>query len=211
MTLVDKNNYTCPSCNSAFKLNVYSSVNVSVTPHLKKLVLDDLINVYKCSNCRNNIVINQPFLYNDSQNNLIIWYIPDHISPAECLESASLVSLFGKNILRYVKTRSELIEKIRTFDHELNDIVIQVIKSQILADKYVHKGNRVNDVYFVNRRGSDLNFLAIYNNSTQQTVSTNYDHYWQLYKRCEQMNILNTEETEFIYVDYQYINELVNR
>lgn len=95
MSIIDRNEYECPNCKNKLMVQFCDSVNVDKDPRLKELILNGAINSTVCSTCGQRIVINQPFLYHDMSKKFMIYYIPEHVSPDEFLESVELVTLFS--------------------------------------------------------------------------------------------------------------------
>lgn len=74
MSDVTKKNIKCDKCGNEFEVQLYNSVNVSLTSTLKGSVLKDEINHFSCPHC--NSVIEKPFFYHDMQNKIMIWACP---------------------------------------------------------------------------------------------------------------------------------------
>ncbi|MDQ3020578.1 MAG: CpXC domain-containing protein [Bacteroidota bacterium] len=69
----------CPRCNKYSMVSIYTSVNVSVNPSLKKKVFSGDINKRICPNCAYKFEIVNKLLYHDMDNQFAIWYDPDGI------------------------------------------------------------------------------------------------------------------------------------
>lgn len=75
MSDVAKKNIKCDKCESEFEVQLYNSVNVSLTSELKESVLKNNINHFTCPHC--NSVVEKPFFYHDTQNKIMIWVWPE--------------------------------------------------------------------------------------------------------------------------------------
>lgn len=132
MSLESEIKENCPHCSVEQTLIFFNSVNVTLQPNLKIKVLNGKLNSQQCSNCKNEINIMSGFLYHDMENQLMINFKvakgDDELSKSEILSD-----LKGKGyIYRSVNSYPELIEKIKIFDLNLNDIIIEKVKSNLL-------------------------------------------------------------------------------
>ena len=63
----------CPVCNARFTARIWSSVNVSLDPHLKEEVMEGRLNQEKCSHCGYSGHSPDPFLYHDMDKKLMFY------------------------------------------------------------------------------------------------------------------------------------------
>jgi len=76
MTRVLKKVYKC-KCGNDIELSLYASVNISLNPELKKLVIDRKVNNLECSKCGDKEEIIYQFLYHDMDSKKMIWCYPE--------------------------------------------------------------------------------------------------------------------------------------
>ena len=136
MSLEQQIQHNCPHCNTIQDLKIYNSVNVTIEPELKNKVLQGKLNSQQCTNCKKEINIVSGFLYHDMVNQLMINFSPDSdndkISATKMLEDLKE----KKYLYRVVDSYPKLVEKIKLFDLNMNDEVVERVKldlKQILS------------------------------------------------------------------------------
>ena len=108
----------CSKCGAAFSSGQAGSVDVAGKTSLKDKIKDGTFFLHACPHCGAVSLCDEPFIYHDSANNLLV-----------VLSSASMSSpgLEGYTC-RLVGSVGELIEKINIFDAGLDDIAIEICK-----------------------------------------------------------------------------------
>lgn len=121
----------CPRCGRAQEISVWTSVNVTTDPDLKREVLDGNVARFKCRTCRHSTKIEYDLLYHDMTKRLYVWLkYPDEdgffgVDPA----AAALSEVLGEAyIRRVVPSYEELVEKIKIADAGLDDFEIEIVK-----------------------------------------------------------------------------------
>ncbi|MEQ8235288.1 MAG: CpXC domain-containing protein [Syntrophomonadaceae bacterium] len=209
MSIMNQGEYNCPTCETALRIDVYSSINVDRDPELKASVLNGKINSALCSGCGKKIVINQPILYHDMTNNYVIFYIPEHVDPHEHIKASEIFPFFGDYTMRYVTRLPELVEKINIFDHRLNDIAIQLIKMNFFNNETFNIDGSIQDIFFIGQRENLMGFRVINNNDKFQTVTIEREHYTPIFDSLKQLDILNPDSDQCIYVTNDYLLKLL--
>lgn len=67
---------TCPNCQNQFQVPVEQILDVQADPDAKARLLNGLVNLAVCPNCRMGGSLNLPFLYHDSNKELALVYMP---------------------------------------------------------------------------------------------------------------------------------------
>ena len=144
--------WVCDSCGKEQVCKVWASINTQLDPELKLKLIDGTLNFFNCQN--QNCWDTKRFvdiLYHDMDKGLMIWLMQNYSSQNSINELAnSLVNfcdLNQKRILRIVKTRTELIEKIMITDDGLDDRVIEVLKSVFVQQNKIDSGLECNLLY----------------------------------------------------------------
>lgn len=121
----------CPHCQHSQELFFYQSVNVTLDSSLKQLVLDGKLNSQSCSNCGKEINIVTGLLYHDMEKRIMLHFKED-FDTDELNDFKRFQDLKDRGyIYRHVQTYPALIEKIKIFDMELNDLVVDTIKAEL--------------------------------------------------------------------------------
>lgn len=66
----------CPACSVIADVRIYSSVNVSLDPELRELVLTNQVNSFLCVNCGQKTMVHGALLYHDMTRRYAVWYMP---------------------------------------------------------------------------------------------------------------------------------------
>lgn len=126
-------NLKCPHCGNSQESKVYTSINVTEDPNLKKLIMTNEFNIFNCNKCKNTYPIMNNFIYHDMKNKYMIYLLN---SAAEKQLPAGIGVLFDDYRLRIVSGRNELIEKIRIFDDVKSDFLVELLKIILSEDAH---------------------------------------------------------------------------
>ncbi|CAN5697528.1 hypothetical protein BH09VER1_BH09VER1_04810 [soil metagenome] len=75
MSLARTTKLTCPECSHEQEMEIWTSVNVSIHPHLKEKVMKLLLNVFICEKCDHHAHVDTSFLYHDMQARYCVQYV----------------------------------------------------------------------------------------------------------------------------------------
>lgn len=126
---------TCPKCNKIQKVKVWDSINVNLDAEQKENIMSGKLFQFICDECGFTTRVEYPCLYHDMDKNLMIYCIPNFSGDTKILDkmlnklkSDSLENSMKNYEFRVVKDTNKLAEKIKIFDEELDDRVIEIIK-----------------------------------------------------------------------------------
>lgn len=126
---------TCPKCNKTQKVKVWDSINVNLDTEQKENIMSGKLFKFICDECGFTTRVEYPCLYHDMDKNLMIYCIPNFSGDTKILDkmlnklkSDSLENSIKNYEFRVVKDTNKLAEKIKIFDEELDDRVIEIIK-----------------------------------------------------------------------------------
>ena len=126
---------TCPKCNKTQKVKVWDSINVNLDTEQKENIMSGKLFQFICDECGFTTRVEYPCLYHDMDKNLMIYCIPNFSGDTKILDKMlnKLKSDSPENSMenyefRVVKDTNKLAEKIKIFDEELDDRVIEIIK-----------------------------------------------------------------------------------
>lgn len=157
-------NSVCRKCGAAFTMDAYSSVDVKAEPELKEKILSGELFTQECPVCGEKNLVKYPLMYHDPVEGLLIV-----LSDA----SFSVEALPDGYTGRRVRSVGELIEKIKIFDANLDDIVLEMTK-------YVTKMEMKKDVdlKFLKLDGADNEIIFTYpENDGMQLLSVGFNVY----------------------------------
>lgn len=138
MNDLQKSMFTCTTCGHTFEVSFGKSYKSSDTPSIKEKILADRLFKYPCPQCQEVFDIEYEFTYHNPERKYIIWLqLPyQEKSPLHTLPPYKKFEIAPKEYkYRIVNSREELSEKIKIFDANLDDKVIELIKLGILVDR----------------------------------------------------------------------------
>lgn len=145
---------TCPKCQKDSDFRIWSSINTQLDPELKSAVRDQSVFLFECPECGEKNSINYGFLYHQMESNMMIHYANSEENVQELLELYNADNEMMKMILdkgyliRVVRSREALLEKLAIFDAGFDDRIMEIIKMLYLS-QLEEPGDSV-EAYFVN-------------------------------------------------------------
>lgn len=145
---------TCPKCQKDSDFRIWSSINTQLDPELKSAVRDQSVFLFECPECGEKNSINYGFLYHQMEDSMMIHYANSEENVQELLElynntdnEMMKMMLDEGYLIRVVRSREALLEKLAIFDAGLDDRIIEIIKLLYLV-QFEEKEN-LDGVYFV--------------------------------------------------------------
>lgn len=134
MSLQQDQTIQCSRCHNAYNVAIWSSVNVTLDPTLKKRVLDRSIFRGSCPACGHIVELEYDCLYHDMERKWAVWLKLPNERGVMSMESLPLRAgelSFDDYTLRIVTDFPTLLEKVHCIDNELDDLVIELVKSVV--------------------------------------------------------------------------------
>jgi hypothetical protein len=125
---------TCPRCGEAQRFAVWSALNPALSPEERRRLLEGELTAFRCGGCGHSAPVLYPMLYQDTQRRFMAWMIPPDRQtgvsevPKELPEEVAGGPPLSAYTLRHVTSPNRLIEKVRIFDHWLDDRVVELVK-----------------------------------------------------------------------------------
>jgi transposase-like protein len=104
-----KVNVSCPFCGFGQVVSVYTSVNVTLNPQLRQMVLDDSLNRFVCLDCGKSSFIGTNMIYHDMKKKFAVWFSPQASLRDKDRKALARVSQsigIGEYLLKAPTTRS---------------------------------------------------------------------------------------------------------
>ena len=104
------------------------------SPELKEKVLDGSLFMETCPHCGRVNLLGQAFLYNDPDQRILLWLLPEENGTRDIEASIrarlsdSDQSILAGYTTRIVRTAGDLMEKVKIFDSGLDDLVMELCK-----------------------------------------------------------------------------------
>ena len=129
MTLSHVGTIKCSRCSHKQPFTFWESINVSVDPKLKQQLTRGELTTCVCQSCGLEMHITVDCLYHDMDKKVAIWlrYSDEQLSDKE-INSRETFSTITKCTCRVVRSFPDLIDKIRVFDDNFSDHLIELLK-----------------------------------------------------------------------------------
>ncbi len=122
----------CPMCSELGRAEIFTSINVTLNPELRKAVLDGSVFEWVCDNCGHQARLNYPILYNDMNNSFMVYLIPKIERFQLCDRDLEKKFSNLRNInKRIVPDFNAFKEKIFIFESRLDDMAVELTKAAI--------------------------------------------------------------------------------
>jgi hypothetical protein len=116
---------TCPQCQNRQTFRTWDSIDAPDDPELKRDLLMGVLHAFVCGKCGHQAEIARTLLYRDRSKGLMIHWIVERDAMTQ---TALHARADGVPVCRLVRSRDELLEKIRIFDDGLDDRVVELAK-----------------------------------------------------------------------------------
>ena len=187
LSMRDKVTVQCPKCTRSIEVQQWSAVNGDKNPEKKKKLLDGTLFTAKCKNCGNTVQVGYPLLYNDPEQNIMIWlvyddsevkHVTDYFKSSKSATGDNKADMYCRQ--RIVRDSFRLREKLMIFDSGLDDKIVEIAK--LAFSQSVQKQNpkeKIAAAFFSNEGGQ--NHVEIYSASGNAfTVALTDDIYKNL-------------------------------
>ncbi len=147
---------TCQNCLIKSTTKLWDSINVTVDERVKESVLENDFFKFTCPICGHISIIEYDCLYHDMNRKEMIYLITNYsrdndelVKEMEAL-SEEILPQFGNDYkLRIVTSNYDLIEKIKIFDCNLDDRVIEMCKLYYISNVIEANSDfRIKNIYF---------------------------------------------------------------
>lgn len=143
----------CPGCGREAMFTVFTSVNATLDPVLRRQLIEGSLTRFTCTACQHTADVSYPLLYHDMERQLLVWLVPEgETTPpplGTILEECGLArfSVDG-DTLRLVRSRNELVEKVRLFELGIDDRLMELFKLLVLVKLESTERLELDGIYF---------------------------------------------------------------
>lgn len=169
---------TCPKCGAEKEVAIWESVNTSVDPSLKQMVLERRLTEFVCPSCGYTTPVIYGFLYHQPEDKVMISFVTSDDQVQGVINSFTTppFNMFPGYKKRVVRSYEELTEKIRIFDSGLDDRVIEIEKLLLFPKIKAALPDAVG-VYFSKKNDNSISFDVLSSDGLVRSVSTSGDMY----------------------------------
>lgn len=141
---------TCPNCQQQQSFTLWQSINVTLDPSLKERLKSGELTTFHCNHCGHAAEVVFSLLYHDMEKRWMIWLVPDGKLPSGMADGLPNKRLPGY-LLRLVRSRNELIEKLSVLDTGMDDRIVAAIKLMLRQRLERDRGIELPLLYFDER------------------------------------------------------------
>ena len=111
MTAINKQTVRC-RCEQEVDFVYFDSVNARINPDLKKKVLNREVNMFTCTNCGYRQELATHFLYNDVENDIFVYVVPE----SDRQQKEAIIGILKE-------ARSKILSWSKKLDSPIPDVV----------------------------------------------------------------------------------------
>lgn len=218
MSIKKSGKITCPKCSAKFEVSIWDSVNVAVDKGAKEDILSQKLFNHCCPECGEITHLLTDCMYHDMDKKILIYLLPNYDENEEKLMSRleelsnNFTSKFGADyVLRVVKTANDLREKIKIFDENLQDTIVEMSKVFYVSDIEEKKPEFIlSNIYFDKDENYDENiFVCLDMEGNALSCEFNMGLYESLKKRYG-IEVSMKRSNSFEVIDKNWINKFLN-
>jgi hypothetical protein len=128
----------CPKCGHAHNFRVFESLNGDFDPDAKQALLNASLFRFKCEQCGFETSVVYDILYHDMTHQAMVYLVPEHAieQVSQMMDHADTAFGFGTSAYRkrIVTDQNALREKALIFDNDLDDRIMEIVKTFYLSD-----------------------------------------------------------------------------
>ena len=179
-------NISCPQCGKTQEFTVWRSVNVTVDPEVKEVLLKGKLTTFRCKSCGHEAIVPYDTIYHDMDRQFMIFLFHQEV-PTDLEKLLPLaMPKTGRKLFRLVRSWNELLEKVFIFDAELDDRLVEALK--LAMRRTILKEEELGELLFQgvadNQAEKSLSFAALSNRGNQH-VSVAWACYEAAIQACE--------------------------
>lgn len=121
----------CPNCTAAGSKEIQKRICIRDHMGSRQNIMSGAFFEWECPGCLERFFIKNPFLYNDSEHQFMVYYIPDFEERAHKIPTLIRTKKeydTDASTLRVAANYVDFVEKIRILEAKLDDRVVETVK-----------------------------------------------------------------------------------
>jgi len=200
----------CPDCGTENTVIIHNSINVTVDPEKKPMVLNRSLFKFRCKKCGREADLSYCPLYHDMNEKYMIGVVQDKESaykekvPDIGIEMGPKFSMLADGYrFRIVCGITGLIEKIKIFDSKLDDYAVEMVKLLVYPQLKNPK-----KILFCDTNEKKITFLVMYEDSKKDKGISVERKFYDMATEILADKKIAKKETQ--YVDMEIIVQALN-
>lgn len=151
----------CPGCGYEGEKGIKNRFCTSLDKQVKEKILSGEFFEWECPGCNARYFVKTPFLYNDDENRFMVYYIPDFKDRSYKVPTViKTLKEYDTSVssLRIAANFVDFIEKIRIFESELDDRVIEAVKLLYTNMYEQDTSKKIFNIIFESFQNKELHF-----------------------------------------------------
>lgn len=203
----------CPNCGFHQEVQYWGSINSDMNPKLKARLMDGELNSYTCQQCSELIQLGVATLYHDMTRGFMIYLLHDQEQHKQAEKDlAGFIAMLPNYRFRFVDQEIYLIEKIRMFEDNLDDRIVELIKMLIL-NQAVEAGQAPNMILYSGisdfEEEPTCDFIVRFQDHSESFQVSMKDSYEPLQKEFRDALERDEHKRRWLRVDSDYLLTLV--
>ena len=194
------------SCGHEFEATLWDAIDVAEEQELKQKLISGHINQIHCEKCQKRSYVEKDLVYHDMDQRLWVQMFPKADRPKwseleedhkEALKNNPLIRRYH---FRLAFGRDELLEKIRIFDNQLDDRVIELMKCKMLEqDESIKQllDSEITFLQYISEKGEIHFKLVSHEKNIFQTLVVPFEHYEDIEENKEHIE-RKTSQTKLV-------------
>lgn len=120
---------SCSKCGAENIGNRWNSLNAQTSPKAKQELLKGDLFKFECKLCGHANICNYSMLYHDMDKKFMVYYVLNQKEYEKVLKNLSKMGIPSDYRFRIVFSHNELIEKVLIFEQNLDDRIVEMVKS----------------------------------------------------------------------------------
>lgn len=203
--------FVCPKCEKEYEIITWDSINATLDPELKERLYHNEIFKYECPHCHQQYSVFYPCLYHNVEKKFMVWLLDEKTEKDLDTNTKIIEELKGKYKLRKVKTILDFLEKVRIFEEDCDDRLVEIAKmvceNQAIEAKKVEANKILNTMY--NFRDNDIIEIVTITDNENIKMHINIEELTEAYKPI--MEIYKLNENEFSTINREWMLEKMTR
>lgn len=140
MSKFEKSTVKCPHCGELVEFRLWRSINTADSPELKEQVRAGSLFHVKCEKCGKKFTIPYPCLYNQMEDGVLVYLVPEESvgQVEEMFASQGFDNSSIRPAYRIVTSYNRLREKLMIFDDQRDDRAVELAKSLYMEQLMQH-------------------------------------------------------------------------
>lgn len=204
----------CPFCNNNTNVNIYKSINVTLNEKLSNKLDEENLFSFRCKHCKKKFKALYPFLYNDMENKMMIYFVPNYSGREIDISGTKEIAKLKDVDKRLVTSFNDLKEKIIIKKFFLEDMAIELTKLAVSKVHSKREHKKIRSIHFckIDNRTNKLIFSIFFDNNKRAVLKPiKFEVYNKALDIVNKLGVDYKKSKNFIMIDSQFAKEILDK